>query len=148
MSYEVSSVSAGMEEVGISEGSTEGSFSGGCCEGNRILERTRSRVLHRREGTTSTSISDPLDGSSRESWENGSGLGEGRGVSLLGSKEAYPITCLLSSVSSVHPLSRAPPLPPSAGSDPHLGQRVPSQSAHNMEYHEYHCNEHYSYNTE
>ena len=37
-SYEVSSVSAGMEEVGISEDSTEGSSSGGCCEDNTILE--------------------------------------------------------------------------------------------------------------
>ena len=56
MSYEVSSVSAGMEEVGISGDSTEGSSSGGCCPEllilaiSVLLENSAPLSVCRREG--------------------------------------------------------------------------------------------------
>ena len=43
-----------------------------------------------------------------------------------------------------HPLSRAAPQLPSAGSYLHSDLRVPSQSAHDMGWREYHCDKHYS----
>ena len=84
--------------AGNSGDSIEGSSSGGCCEYIPILDAYSlsgtSSLVKKLAGPPTSA---PLAGSCRERWEKGSGLGENMGVSQLGSKEAYPITYLLSS---------------------------------------------------